>query len=94
MLIAVDGPLASGKGTIARALAARFGLPHLDTGTLYRAVAVAVLEAGEDPVDAAAAEAAALALDPAKIEEAKIRALQERAQRPPSCRLIRAFALR
>ncbi|KPP81703.1 MAG: cytidylate kinase Cmk [Oceanicaulis sp. HLUCCA04] len=73
MLIAVDGPLASGKGTIARALAARFGLPHLDTGTLYRAVAVAVLEAGEDPVDAAAAEAAALALDPAKIEEAKIR---------------------
>lgn len=73
MLIAVDGPLASGKGTIARALAARFGLPHLDTGTLYRAVAVAVLEAGEDPAHAAAAEAAALALDPSNIDEAKIR---------------------
>jgi len=73
MLIAVDGPLASGKGTIARALAARFGLPHLDTGTLYRAVAVAVLEAGENPADAGAAEAAALSLDPARIEEAKIR---------------------
>ena len=38
MIIAVDGPTASGKGTIARALAARFGLPHLDTGLLYRAV--------------------------------------------------------
>lgn len=73
MLIAVDGPLASGKGTIARALSARFGLPHLDTGTLYRAVAVAVLEAGDDPADAGAAEAAARSLDPAHIDEARIR---------------------
>ncbi|MGY6661848.1 MAG: (d)CMP kinase [Glycocaulis sp.] len=73
MLIAVDGPLASGKGTIARALSAKFGLPHLDTGTLYRAVAVAVLDAGDDPADSAAAEAAARALDPASIDEAKIR---------------------
>lgn len=73
MIIAVDGPLASGKGTIARALAATFGLPHLDTGTLYRAVAVAVLDAGEDPADAGAAEAAALSLDPARVDEAKIR---------------------
>jgi len=72
-IIAVDGPLASGKGTIARALAARFGLPHLDTGTLYRAVAVAVLEAGTPPEDAAAAEAAAKALDVSAIDEAKIR---------------------
>lgn len=73
MLIAVDGPLASGKGTIARALAARFGLPHLDTGTLYRAVAVAVLDAGGNPRDARAAEAAARALDPSSINEAAIR---------------------
>lgn len=73
MLIAVDGPLASGKGTIARALAARFNLPHLDTGTLYRAVAVAVLEAGGNPHDAGAAEAAAKALDPSAIDEAAIR---------------------
>lgn len=73
MLIAVDGPLASGKGTIARALAARFGLPHLDTGTLYRAVAVAVLESGSNPRDAGAAEAAARALDPSDIDEAAIR---------------------
>ncbi|MCC5995264.1 MAG: (d)CMP kinase [Oceanicaulis sp.] len=73
MIIAVDGPLASGKGTIARALAAHFTLPHLDTGTLYRAVAVAVAEAGAQPEDAAAAEAAARSLDIAAIDETKIR---------------------
>ena len=58
MIIAVDGPAASGKGTIARALAAHFGLPHLDTGLLYRAVGVATMRAGGDPAvedDAAAA---------------------------------------
>jgi CMP/dCMP kinase len=49
MIIAVDGPAASGKGTIARALAAHFGLPHLDTGLLYRAVGLSVLRHGEDP---------------------------------------------
>ncbi len=73
MRIAVDGPLASGKGTIARALAARFGLPHMDTGALYRAVAVAVLDAGEDPADAAAAEACARQLDPDAVDETRIR---------------------
>jgi len=49
MIIAVDGPAASGKGTIAKALAAHFALPVLDTGLLYRAVGLAVLEAGGDP---------------------------------------------
>ena len=49
MIIAVDGPAASGKGTIARALAEHFGLPHLDTGLLYRAVGLAVLRHGGDP---------------------------------------------
>ena len=49
MIIAVDGPAASGKGTIARALAAHFGLPHLDTGLLYRAAAFNLLEMGGDP---------------------------------------------
>ena len=49
LLIAVDGPAASGKGTIARALAARFNLPHMDTGMLYRAVAVSLLRYGGDP---------------------------------------------
>ena len=49
MIIAVDGPAASGKGTIARALAAHFGLPHMDTGLLYRATAFNLLELGGDP---------------------------------------------
>ena len=70
MIIAVDGPTASGKGTIAKALAARFGLPHLDTGLLYRAVARQVLLAGGNPDDAATALAAtnfpeSLLLEPA-----------------------------
>ncbi len=52
MIIAVDGPTASGKGTIAKALAAHFGLPHLDTGLLYRAVGRQVQLAGGDPDNA------------------------------------------
>jgi cytidylate kinase len=58
MIIAVDGPTASGKGTIARALADHFGLPHLDTGLLYRAVGRQTFLAGgnpDDPADALAA---------------------------------------
>ena len=58
MIIAVDGPTASGKGTVAKALAAHFGLPHLDTGLLYRAVGRQVELAGGDPDDAAVALAA------------------------------------
>jgi len=49
MIIAVDGPAASGKGTIARALAEHFGLPHMDTGLLYRAVALNLWRWGGDP---------------------------------------------
>ena len=49
MIIAVDGPAASGKGTIAREIAAHFGLPHMDTGLLYRAAALNLLEMGGDP---------------------------------------------
>lgn len=58
MIIAVDGPTASGKGTIAKALAAHFGLPHLDTGLLYRAVGRQVFLTGGNPDDADAAHAA------------------------------------
>lgn len=58
MIIAVDGPAASGKGTIARALAAHYGLPHLDTGLLYRAVAANVLRLELDPAIEADAVAA------------------------------------
>jgi cytidylate kinase len=50
LVIAVDGPAASGKGTIARALARHYGLPHLDTGLLYRAVGIGVLRHGGDPM--------------------------------------------
>lgn len=58
MIIAVDGTTASGKGTIAKALAAHFGLPHLDTGLLYRAVGRQVQLSGGDPDNAAHALAA------------------------------------
>lgn len=58
MIIAVDGPTASGKGTIARALAEHYALPHLDTGLLYRAVGYQCQLAGTDPDDAQAALAA------------------------------------
>lgn len=58
MIIAVDGPAASGKGTIARALARHYGLPFLDTGVLYRAVGVQVLREGGDPENEADALAA------------------------------------
>ncbi|MDT0507419.1 d(CMP) kinase [Novosphingobium sp. MMS21-SN21R] len=58
MIIAVDGPTASGKGTIAKALAAHFGLPHLDTGLLYRAVGRQVFLSGGNPDDPAQALAA------------------------------------
>jgi cytidylate kinase len=51
MIVAVDGPAASGKGTIARALAAHYGLPHMDTGLLYRAVALNLLRWGGDAAD-------------------------------------------
>lgn len=75
MIIAVDGPTASGKGTIAKALAAHFGVPHLDTGLLYRAVGRQVALNGGDPDDAADALAAcgfddALLADPVLRDEA------------------------
>jgi cytidylate kinase len=59
VVIAIDGPAASGKGTLAKRLAAHFGYAHLDTGLLYRAVARRVLQAGRDPSDEGAAAAAA-----------------------------------
>lgn len=60
MIIAVDGPAASGKGTIARALAAHYGVPHLDTGLLYRAVGLSLKRAGGDPASEQDASAATL----------------------------------
>ncbi|GBR33913.1 (d)CMP kinase [Gluconobacter kondonii] len=60
LVIAVDGPAAAGKGTLAKALAAKLGLPYLDTGLLYRAVARRMVNAGLDPAGDASAEARAL----------------------------------
>jgi cytidylate kinase len=73
IVIAVDGPAAAGKGTLARRLAAELGLPYLDTGLLYRAVGRRVLDAGADPRDAAVAEAAARALAPGDLDRADLR---------------------
>jgi cytidylate kinase len=73
MIIAVDGPTASGKGTIARRLAEHYGLKRLDTGSLYRAVGLGVLDAGADPSDEKAAVAAAEKLDLGAIDEHRIR---------------------
>jgi CMP/dCMP kinase len=69
MIIAIDGPAASGKGTLGKRLAARYGLRHLDTGLIYRAVAKALLDAGHQLDDRKRAAAAARALDPAKFED-------------------------
>jgi len=74
MIIAIDGLAASGKGTLARRLAAHFGFSHLDTGTLYRAVAAQLLQAGEDPHDADAAARAASTISPAKLDDPRLRA--------------------
>ena len=68
LVIAVDGPAASGKGTIAARLAAHYGLPYLDTGLLYRAVGMAVLAAGGDLDDANQASAAAKSLVLAQLD--------------------------
>ncbi|MBA4210085.1 MAG: (d)CMP kinase [Parvibaculum sp.] len=73
MVIAVDGPAASGKGTLARRLAAHYGFAYLDTGSLYRAVGHAVRQAGGDPSDEAAAVAAARTLDLSRIDDKAIR---------------------
>jgi cytidylate kinase len=67
MIIAVDGPAASGKGTLALGLARHYGLPHLDTGLLYRAVGLAVRDKTDTPEFEAAAIAAAEALDPSHL---------------------------
>ena len=73
MIIAIDGPAASGKGTLAQRLALRYALPHLDTGMLYRAVARDVLAAGASLDDVASAEGAARALDHTTLSDEGLR---------------------
>ncbi len=72
-VIAIDGPAAAGKGTLARRLAKVLGLPYLDTGLLYRAVGRRLLDGGGDPGDAATADAAARSLRPEDLERADLR---------------------
>jgi cytidylate kinase len=73
MIIAVDGPAAAGKGTIARALAAHYGYHFLDTGSLYRMVGLAALKAGPGPITPETAIAAARSLDPRSFTDAELR---------------------
>jgi cytidylate kinase len=73
VIIAIDGPAASGKGTLARLLARHYGLPHLDTGLLYRAVALGLLKAGTDIHDVLAAESAARSLSTDQLNDPRLR---------------------
>jgi cytidylate kinase len=73
MIIAIDGPAASGKGTLGKRLAAHYGLRHLDTGLLYRAVAQAMLSGGHDLTDSARAAEAAKAIDPERFDEVALK---------------------
>jgi cytidylate kinase len=74
MIVAIDGPAASGKGTLAKRLAQHYGLPHLDTGLLYRAVGAARLGSGGDLDDVAAAVVVARTLDLAAFDEETLKA--------------------
>jgi cytidylate kinase len=93
MIIAIDGPAASGKGTIAKRLAKYYGLPHLETGLIYRAVAEAVLDAGHKLDDHASIKAAALALDPTRFDE-NAPSVMRLGRQPRSSRRFRMCALR
>jgi cytidylate kinase len=73
MIIAIDGPAASGKGTLAKRLAEHYRLPHLDTGLLYRGVGRAVLDAGHDLADETAAREAASRLAVEALNEDRLR---------------------
>jgi len=73
MIIAVDGPVAAGKGTLARRLAAALDYAYLDTGSIYRAVAAKILAAGGDPEDPETATAAARDLEPIDLERDDLR---------------------
>ena len=76
MIIAIDGPAASGKGTLAKRLAAHYGLHHLDTGAIYRAVAYALISQGADLGDELAAISAARGLDPTTFDNPALKSHQ------------------
>lgn len=102
MIVAIDGPAASGKGTLAKRVAAHYGLPHLDTGLLYRAVARDALASATDLDDAAGAARVAEALEVATLADPDLRTAEigeaaSRVARHPAVRTVllayqRAFA--
>lgn len=96
MIITVDGPAASGKGTLARRLARHYGLPHLDTGLLYRGVAQRMIEAGRPLDDETAAARFAETLDLASLdpEALRSRGLGEAASRVAAMPQVRAALLK
>jgi len=95
MIIAIDGPAASGKGTIAKRLAVRYGLRHLDTGLIYRAVAKALIDVGASLEDKARATAAATSLDHSQLDEQALKshAVGEAASRIAVIPEVRAAVL-
>ncbi|GJE69753.1 Cytidylate kinase [Methylorubrum podarium] len=95
LVIAIDGPAASGKGTLAKRLALHYGLPHLDTGLLYRAVALTLIDEGSDLDDRAAAARAATALSADRLSDPRLRerAMGEAASRVSSVPEVRAALL-
>jgi CMP/dCMP kinase len=95
MVIAIDGPAASGKGTLARRLADHYGLPHLDTGLLYRAVALTLIDAGASLDDEAAAARAAAGLIADRLADPRLRerAMGEAASRISGIPAVRAALL-
>lgn len=95
LVIAIDGPAASGKGTLAKRLADHYRLPHLDTGLLYRAVALALIDAGLSLDDPEAASRAAHALDADRLDDPRLRdrAMGEAASRISAVPEVRAALL-
>ena len=96
MILAIDGPAASGKGTLAKRLARHYRLPHLDTGALYRAVALSLSSRGLPVEDEAAAERAARTLDPALLDDPRLRtaAMGESASKVAAMPGVRAALLK
>lgn len=95
MIVVIDGPAASGKGTIARRLAAHLKLPHLDTGLLYRAVAWHLLNQGQslDDVEAAGKAARALTIAELDPQRLKVKGLGDAASRVAAIQEVRAALL-
>lgn len=95
MVIAIDGPAASGKGTLAKRLATHYGLPHLDTGLLYRAVALTVIDAGRNLDDHQAAARAASSLIADRLADPRLRerAMGEAASRISAVPAVRSALL-